>query len=239
MMRGKYKGCLIAFILFIVVSIFLWMQYSASQEQAQLERTAQRMEDDYNKAVDLLSQEYTGESGFKEADRIFKNLQSPEKFYMPSNEEMAKELKSRAAQYPYIWVYAEYADAMNTFYGHTYPYTYLQYEAALKAFDELPLKFNGPLADKIAKDHKYVKEEYLKAKGLVDQIAKDKAAEMAVNINIGDPENKVTKILGQPENTNTDEVPGGDYKQYVYSGDRYVYVMNGVVTGLQNIGHQY
>ncbi len=88
-------------------------------------------------------------------------------------------------------------------------------------------------------NHLMVEKDYIQAKGFVEGAAREAAEEKAANIAIGEPEGKITQVLGAPDKVNTSENASGESKQYVYSGNRYVYTVNGVITGMQNISHQY
>lgn len=187
-------------------------------------------EDNYNNAVAILDKKYCNEKDYETARGLLDVFRRT-----PDDKELADAVLS----YKDAKVLYDYADAMATYEGHDSRVAMDQYKRALDKFEAIPPKYVGVLADKIAENHLMVEKDYIQAKGFVEGAAREAAEEKAANIAIGEPEGKITQVLGAPDKVNTSENASGESKQYVYSGNRYVYTVNGVITGMQNISHQY
>lgn len=228
---GKSK---IIIIVLLVSLCGAWLYFSNQAEKNQIHAINKTMDEEYQTIVGILNQDYVSEAEWNQVSgklgMHFDPNQYPEKYQ--------KYVFKKRKEYPDLPVIETYVKGMNTFYAKTYPTNVQQYKAALNYLDKIPSMYNGILADRMAVNHRYVKHMYDEAKGYIDQIKADKAAEKAANIEIGDSESKIVQLFGSPQNINTTTVDGGEYKQYVYSGDRYVYTMNGIIIGFQNIQHQ-
>ena len=116
---------------------------------------------------------------------------------------------------------------------------YMKYEDADRYMSKIPDDYNGMFSEKIKVDKEKVKKKIVEAKGWVEESAREAAQEKANNLYIGDSESKMRSVLGKPESVNVLVTSRGEEKQNVYSGNRYVYTLNGIVTAMQNIEHQY
>lgn len=201
------------------------------KHQENVERLVAKYQQDYDAAIDILKKTSSDEDAYKKASDLLM------RFSIDSHDD--EDIADATAQFPDGKVLYLYAEAMATYNGGKYHTVEMQYGAALDLFKKIPPDYDGDLADQIAYDRLKVQRDYQKAKDLLKAVRHDSAAERAANIEVGESESKITKVLGQPETINVTKVKNGEHKQYVYSGERYVYTMNGVITGMQNIEHRY
>ena len=201
-------------------------QEDAAKYQHQVEEYTQEFTDNYQHAINILSKDYATEKDYKQAKDLLDEISRAIQYSSGARAEAASQLDG-------VSVLQKYADAMITYNGHDMKYAVTQYKVALDKFKDIPQDYDGPLADRIAQNRLRVKKDYEQAKSFVEGAAKEAAAEKA------ESEGKIVKVLGQPQTINTTKTTYGERKQYVYGDGRYVYTQNGVITGMQNIEHQY
>lgn len=226
---------LIALLVATFVLFCAWNAYSAHEDKIYQQHIDQSIDEEYQTVIGMLNQDHVTDAEWKQVESKLDRQLSPSDYYA---KDFRAHVKRKLEEYPDLPVIKDYVKGMVVFNSHTYSTNAQQYKEALRHLDMIPSNYDGILADRMAVNHKYVKHMYEEAQGYLDQIKADKAAEKAVNIEIGDPETKIVQILGTPIDVNTTTVSGSEHKQYVFSGNRYVYTVNGIVTAMQNIQHQ-
>ena len=195
-------------------------------------------EEGYNKGLEILNKNgYITSKEYEDANKGF----STGDIY--ANGEFSDE-KIREAIYekcPNVDILALYTKAMTIYSGdgNVKLPMYMKYEDADRYMSKIPDDYNGMFSEKIKVDKEKVKKKIVEAKGWVEESAREAAQEKANNLYIGDSESKMRSVLGKPESVNVLVTSRGEEKQNVYSGNRYVYTLNGIVTAMQNIEHQY
>lgn len=229
-----YKKIVVS--VFVVMAIFSYIGNNIRNEELAIDyqnyiaQQKANYEENYNSAIEILNKKYCNEEDYKNVCNLLASFKTT-----PADKALADVVLS----YKDAKVLYKYADAMATYEGHDSKLAMTQYKRALDKFEAIPPDYSGTLADVIAKNRLMVQKDYIQAKGFVEGAAREAAAEKAANIAIGEGEGKITQVLGQPETINTTKTGAGERKQYVYSNNRYVYTVNGIITGMQNIEHQY
>lgn len=210
--KTRKKGLIIIFLA-IIASICLAQHISTVREeqaivakQKEIEQTAK----DYNDGL-----WYIEKGNFEDA-RIRLN-----RFY---NGKYNSDEKYKDAQMLAIYSTARYDE-----WAPNVPYR-IQYSMANDEISKIPDDYTGQYYKDIQNFKKKVRDRL----DTYAQTDKDKAKERASNVYVGDSDVKVTQIFGEPQKKNITTTGNTVHEQWVYSGGKYIYIENGVVTGWQD-----
>ncbi|TYZ23331.1 hypothetical protein [Selenomonas ruminis] len=136
--------------------------------------------------------------------------------------------------------YAKAMKQVSTYGGHMTNMNVNENTELQKLVASFPENYNGVLQDKIIPFRRLIigmeKEAKKQAKLDAENAASHKQSMKEGqygNIRPGDPEEKISAAMGQPDHVNSSKTSDGEIKQYVFNHNGknfYVYTKNGVVT---------